>query len=108
PGHTPGAAFYTLTSNGQSLHFIGDTVHVEAVQLPRPAVTITYDIDPDAARTVRKTAFARLAGEAALIAAPHLQFPGVGRLRASADGGYDWVPIEYRNRAEPAAQTAGR
>lgn len=99
PGHTPGTAFYTLTSKGQTIHFIGDVVHVGAVQFPRPDVTMTYDIDEDAARAVRKDAFARFAKEGALVAGPHLQFPGVGRLREVSPGSYEWVPVEYRNRA---------
>jgi glyoxylase-like metal-dependent hydrolase (beta-lactamase superfamily II) len=36
PGHTPGTAFYTLTSKGQSIVFVGDVIHVGAVQFPRP------------------------------------------------------------------------
>ncbi len=100
PGHTPGTAIYTLTSRGQSITFIGDTVHVGPVQFPRPAVTMTYDIDPEQAQAVRKQLFARFAREGALIAGPHIQFPGVGRLRETASGSYEWVPIEYRNRAD--------
>lgn len=103
PGHTPGTAVYTLTSKGQSLHFIGDTVHVAAVQMRRPAITMSFDIDPANARTVRETIFARFADEAALVAGPHIQFPGVGRLRKLAENSYEWVPIEYRNRAETHA-----
>lgn len=100
PGHTPGTAFYTLTSKGQTIHFIGDAVHVGAVQFPRPQVTMTYDIDPESARAVRSEAFARFAKAGDIIAGPHLQFPGVGRLREVSPGSYEWVPIEYRNRAE--------
>ncbi|HEY4546752.1 MAG TPA: MBL fold metallo-hydrolase [Pedomonas sp.] len=103
PGHTPGTAIYTLTSKGQSIHFVGDTVHVASVQLRRPAVTMSFDIDPKNARKVRETVFARFADDAALIAGPHLQFPGVGRLRKLAENSYEWVPIEYRNRAETHA-----
>lgn len=102
PGHTPGTAIYTLTSRGRSLHFIGDTVHVASVQMRRPAVTMAFDIDPENARKVREAAFARFAKDGALIAGPHLQFPGVGRLRTVAEGSYEWVPVEYRNRAEAA------
>ena len=44
PGHTPGTAFYTLTSKGQSIVFVGDVIHAGAVQFPRPDVTITFDV----------------------------------------------------------------
>jgi glyoxylase-like metal-dependent hydrolase (beta-lactamase superfamily II) len=103
PGHTPGSAFYTLTSRGQSIVFIGDVIHVGAIQFPEPDVTITFDLDQDEARAARKQAFARFARERTLLAAPHLPFPGVGHI--SVDGaGYQWFPVEQGDRdggAEP-------
>lgn len=99
PGHTPGTAFYTLTSRGQSIVFVGDVIHSAAVQFPRPDVTITFDVRQDAARAVRLAAFKRFAQDRALIAAPHLPFPGVGHI--APDGtGYRWHPIEQTDRAE--------
>lgn len=100
PGHTPGTAFYTLTSKGQSIVFVGDLIHVGAVQFPRPDVTITFDVRQDEARAVRQAAFSRFARDRALIAAPHLPFPGVGHL--AADGAaYRWYPIDHKDRAPP-------
>lgn len=98
PGHTPGAAFYTLKSKGEHIVFIGDTIHIAAVQFPDPDVTITYDQDDVRAAAVRKQAFARFAKQGDLIAAPHLPFPGIGHVREGARGGYDWVPVTYTNR----------
>lgn len=98
PGHTPGAAFYTLTSKGEQIVFIGDTIHVAAVQFPDPDVTIAYDQDEKRAAEVRKQAFAKFAAHGDLIAAPHLPFPGVGHIRVDGKGGYDWVPVTYTNR----------
>lgn len=102
PGHTPGAAFYTLTSRGRRIVFVGDTVHAAAVQLPEPAVTIVFDQDQPRAREVRRQAFARFAAAGTLIAAPHVSFPGVGRIRRDGDG-YRWIPIEYGDRDAGAA-----
>lgn len=98
PGHTPGAAFYTLTSKGEHVVFIGDTIHVAAVQFPDPDVTIAYDQDEKRAAAVRKHAFAEFAAHGDLIAVPHLPFPGIGHVRADGKGGYDWVPVTYTNR----------
>ncbi|SNT11309.1 MULTISPECIES: MBL fold metallo-hydrolase [unclassified Azospirillum] len=98
PGHTPGAAFYTLTSKGEQIVFIGDTIHVAAVQFPDPDVTIAYDQDEKRAAEVRKRAFTKFAAHGDLIAAPHLPFPGIGHIRADGKGGYDWVPVTYTNR----------
>lgn len=98
PGHTPGAAFYTLISKGEHVVFIGDTIHVAAVQFPDPDVTIAYDQDEKRAAAVRKHAFAEFAAHGDLIAVPHLPFPGIGHVRADGKGGYDWVPVTYTNR----------
>ena len=98
PGHTPGSAFYTLASRGQSITFIGDIIHVAAVQAPDTGVAITYDVDPARAVSVRQKAFARFADDRTLVAVPHLSFPGIGHLRKTASG-YEWVPAPYGNRA---------
>ena len=101
PGHTPGTAFYTLSSRGARLVFIGDTIHAAAVQFPRPDVTLTFDQDQPKARAVREQAFSAFASDRILVAAPHLAFPGVGHV--ARDGtGYGWIPIEYADRAAPA------
>lgn len=98
PGHTPGAAFYTLNSKGEHIVFIGDTIHVAAVQFPDPDVTIAYDLDRKQAAEVRKHAFAQFAKMGDLIAVPHLPFPGFGHVRTDGRGGYEWVPVTYTNR----------
>lgn len=97
PGHTPGSAFYTLESQGQTLTFIGDIIHAGAVQFPDPSVTIVYDLDEEMARKVRSKAFSAFANDSNLVASPHLSFPGVGHIRKAQEG-YDWVPISYGNR----------
>ncbi len=97
PGHTPGAAFFTVRSGKDAMVFIGDTLHVSAVQFPRPGVTIVYDVVPEQASAVRRTAFDLFARERTLIAAPHLPFPGIGHVRRDQDG-YAWVPAEYVDR----------
>ncbi|ALM54810.1 MBL fold metallo-hydrolase [Halomonas huangheensis] len=100
PGHTPGSAFYTLESQGQTLTFIGDIIHVAAVQFPDPSVTIAYDVDPEKAASARSTAFSALAEDGELVAVPHMPFPGIGHIRKAHEG-YAWVPVDYGNRAAP-------
>lgn len=99
PGHTPGSAFFTVTSQGQSIVFVGDIVHVENVQFPNPAITIVYDVDPAMAAAVRQKAFSDQAGSRQLVAAPHLPFPGIGHVRTESGSAFSWHPAEYRNRA---------
>ncbi len=98
PGHTPGSAFFTVSSRDQSMTFIGDVIHVAAVQFPDPNVTIVYDVKPEDAASVRKETFGDLAKRRELVAAPHLPFPGVGYVRAEGAGSFSWHPLEYRNR----------
>lgn len=94
PGHTPGHTFYVAESKGQRIVFWGDLVHVEAVQLPNPSVTVVFDVDSEAAAAQRKRALADLANQGSLIGAPHIAFPGLGRLRKDGKG-YAWVPVNY-------------
>lgn len=97
PGHTPGSAFYTLSSAGRTIVFVGDIVHAGMVQFPRPDVTIAFDQDEAKARGVRLAAFAEFARERTLVAAPHLSYPGVGHIQADGSG-YRWYPIEHGDR----------
>ncbi|NHZ82317.1 MBL fold metallo-hydrolase [Massilia sp. CCM 8695] len=102
-GHTPGHSFYALESGGEKLVFWGDLLHVAEVQLPDPAVTIVFDVDPVAAAAERKRAFAEAAREKYWVAGDHIAFPGVGHLRADGNG-YRWVPMPYMNdHVTPAA-----
>lgn len=100
PGHTPGHAFFVLQGKGgEALEFIGDILHVQAVQMPRPDVTIAYDVVPRDARAQRLQQFARLARERRMVAAAHIPYPGVGYLREEGKGRYAFVPVDYRYRA---------
>lgn len=97
PGHTPGSAFYTVQNQGQKIVFVGDIVHIAAVQFPQPAITIAYDVDPSGAARTRQQEFAIFARDRTLIAVPHMPYPGIGHVR-QVGSGYEWVPIEYGNR----------
>lgn len=96
PGHTPGSAFYTLTTKDGSVVFVGDIVHAAVVQFATPRVSIMYDAEPRLAIDVRKKAFAEFADKRTLVAAPHLSFPGVGYVRKTGKN-YQWIPINYEN-----------
>lgn len=97
PGHTPGSAFYTLRDGAEELVFVGDIVHSTAVQFPKTAVTIAYDLDAVGAARVRAEAFDKFARNETLIAVPHAAFPGVGHVRRDPIG-YTWVALNYTNR----------
>ena len=97
PGHTPGHSFFRVESQGKSVTFIGDIVHVQAVQFPKPEITITYDVDNNAARQQRLAQFRRLAQEGVVVAGAHMPFPGIGHVRAEGQG-FAFVPVDPLDR----------
>ncbi len=95
PGHTPGHTSYVVESKGAKLIVVGDLIHVAAVQLDDPTVTIDFDSDNRAAEAMRLKVFAQAARERTLIAAAHLQFPGIGHLAVNGKG-YTYEPVNYQ------------
>jgi len=93
-GHTEGHTVYVVESKGQKLMLIGDLIHVGAVQLDHPEVTIKFDTDQRRAAKARAQVFAQAAKEGAWVGAAHLQFPGLGHLQAVGKG-YRWIPANY-------------
>lgn len=98
PGHTPGHTGYMVSSKGQSMLIWGDVEHLSAVQLPHPEISIVFDSDSKAAVKTREVLLRKLAADKTMIAAAHMPYPGLGRLRVADNGvGYDWVPTIYTN-----------
>jgi glyoxylase-like metal-dependent hydrolase (beta-lactamase superfamily II) len=93
-GHSPGHTGYEFSSKGQKILFWGDTIHAQRIQLPRPKVTVVFDIDPTAAAATRNQLLPELAREDVLIAGPHMLFPSLGRLH-TAGSGYSWAPVSF-------------
>jgi glyoxylase-like metal-dependent hydrolase (beta-lactamase superfamily II) len=93
-GHTAGHTSYVVESKGQQLLVIGDLIHVAAVQFADPGVTISFDGDAKAAAASRDKVFGLAARDGALVGAAHLQFPGLGHLRAAGKA-WQWVPSNY-------------
>ena len=93
-GHTPGHTGYELTSNGESLLIIGDTVHVAQIQLERPDIGVVFDLDGPVSDKSRAALFYEAARTGQLIGGQHLPFPSLGRLRKEGTG-YVWVPLPF-------------
>ncbi len=93
-GHTPGHTSYIVESKGQKLLLTGDLIHVAAVQFPDPTVTIDFDSDSKAAMAQRLKAFSAAAKDGTMLGAAHIQFPGLGHLKAAGKS-YQWVPVNY-------------
>jgi len=102
PGHTPGHTGYEFSSRGQKVLFWGDIVHALRVQIKHPEVTAMFDIDPTAAAATRHQILLKLANEDVLIAGPHMNFPGMGRLHREGSG-YSWAPVVFTDQwSKPA------
>lgn len=96
PGHTPGHTGYMISSKGQSLLVWGDVAHVGAVQMPHPEISIVFDSDSASAVKTREDLLVKLSTDKTMIAAAHMPFPGLGRIRKADTGtGYDWVPATF-------------
>ncbi|WP_332766427.1 MBL fold metallo-hydrolase [Phenylobacterium sp.] len=90
-GHTPGHSAYEIASGAERLLYIGDAAHHFVVSVRKPDWTIDYDGDAPTAQASRRALFKRAADGNLRLYAPHFPFPGVGRVRAEADG-FVWVP----------------
>ena len=93
-GHTPGHTSYVVESKGEKLIVVGDLIHVGAIQWDHPGVTIGFDSDAKAALAERLRVFNAAAKDGTIIAAAHISFPGLGRLRTSGEG-YQWLPVNF-------------
>jgi hypothetical protein len=56
------------------------------LQLPRPDITVDFDVDQPAAKERRLRVFKELAEDGTPIAATHPPFPGIGILRPDGEG----------------------
>ena len=86
PGHTPGHTGFLLASKGKKLFFVGDLLHGAALQMPRPDITIDFDVDQPKAKETRLRTFKQLAEDRTPIAGAHLPFPGFGLVRSDNAG----------------------
>jgi glyoxylase-like metal-dependent hydrolase (beta-lactamase superfamily II) len=93
PGHTPGHTGYRVESDGQVLLVWGDLVHLAMVQLPDPKVTIKFDSAPADAIAAREKALSDAAQKGYLVAAAHVDFPGIGKVSKTGRG-YVWTPVK--------------
>jgi glyoxylase-like metal-dependent hydrolase (beta-lactamase superfamily II) len=81
PGHTPGHSGYFIESGNDALLVWGDIVHWPDIQIPRPDVTLSFDIDPDQMIETRRNLLAELASEDVLVGGMHLNVPGFIRIQ---------------------------
>ncbi len=95
PGHTVGHTGLMLESDGALLLIAADLLHVPAVQLPMPGVTIGFDTDQDMARATRLQTMDMVAADGIMMGGSHIALPGLGHLETSGEG-YRWTPARHQ------------
>ncbi|MBL6454696.1 MBL fold metallo-hydrolase [Belnapia sp. T6] len=86
PGHTPGHTGYLVASGAETLLIWGDIIHLPEIQIPRPEVTMAFDIDPVQAEATRRRVFELVASEGLAVAGMHMHFPGLLHLTRRGTG----------------------
>jgi glyoxylase-like metal-dependent hydrolase (beta-lactamase superfamily II) len=75
-----------ISSGKDSLLIWGDIIHVPEIQIPRPEVTMAFDIDPGQAAATRRRVFDMVATDGQAVAGMHMHFPGMLHLVRRGDG----------------------
>lgn len=91
-GHTPGHTLFQLQSAGQSFFYVGDLTNVPALFARNPDWAVTFDMDAEAARKVRRETLQRIVDAKAMIGGFHFPFPAFGQAVAQGSG-YAFQPV---------------
>jgi len=92
PGHTPGHMALLISSGGQELLCLADTVH-HIIHLEHPEWATAIDLDREQVAATRRKLLGRAAGEASLVFATHMPFPGLGHVVPKGKA-WQWLPID--------------
>jgi glyoxylase-like metal-dependent hydrolase (beta-lactamase superfamily II) len=97
PGHTPGHMAVSVSSGGERLLYIGDTV-LHPLHLEHPDWLPIYDILPDKAAPSKRRIFDLAAEEQSWVMGQHFPpFPSLGHVIKREDG-WQWLPIQLKAR----------
>lgn len=93
PGHTPGHMAVSVSSGGERLLYVGDTV-LQPLHLEHPDWVSIYDILPDQAETSKRRIFDLAAEEGCWVIGQHFPpFPSLGRV-VKRGKEWQWRPID--------------
>jgi len=96
PGHTPGHMALAISSRGEQLLCISDTV-LHPIHLEQPEWYAAVDFAPEQVVATRRLLLKRAETEKALTFAFHFPFPGLGYVIKKGKG-WQWQPIELIDR----------
>lgn len=94
-GHTAGHTMYEITSKNETMLIWGDIMHCLAAQIGNPAISISYDSNPQAAAKTRVRVLAEAVGKK-YVAGAHLPYPGVINIKKTDDDKYEYTPVKGR------------
>ncbi|MDR1022850.1 MAG: MBL fold metallo-hydrolase [Prevotellaceae bacterium] len=89
-GHTPGHTAYLLESDNSRLLIWGDLTHAMRIQMPRPDVAVTYDVNPKTAAESRRSLLEYAAKNKIPVGGMHVAYPAIGNVKASSKEGYEF------------------
>lgn len=92
PGHTPGHVAVDVTSNGERLLHLVDTVLLP-LHVQHPEWTAAVDYDPGRTVETRKQLLDRANEADALVFASHFPAPGIGHVSATEEA-WEWHRVE--------------
>ena len=92
PGHTPGHMALGISSEGEQLLCISDTV-LHPIHLEHPEWCAAVDFNPDQVVVTRRRILNRAANDKTLVLSFHLPFPGLGHIVEKGEA-WQWQPIE--------------
>jgi glyoxylase-like metal-dependent hydrolase (beta-lactamase superfamily II) len=90
PGHTPGQMALAVSSAGEKLLCVADSV-LHSVHLERPEWCAAVDLVLDQTTATRRKLLKMAASEKSLVMAFHFRFPGLGRVTTRGDA-WQWQP----------------
>ncbi len=90
PGHTPGHMALAISSRGEQLLHISDTV-LYPVHIEQPDWYPGFDFAPEHAMATKRKILDRAAAEKAMVFGFHFPFPGLGHVIGKGKG-WEWQP----------------
>jgi len=92
PGHTPGHIGLVVSSGGEDLLLVGDSVANAHTHLERPDWHLGFDVDMEEGARTRRRLLDWASTDRLLVHGFHLPFPGIGY--AARDGNaFRWVAV---------------
>ena len=90
-GHSPGHTAFRIQSGQERFTYIGDTAHYPTLFVQNPDWQVQFDMNPEQARTTRRTLLGQLADQGDWVGGYHFPLPAIGKVQRTAQG-FAWTP----------------